>query len=64
MKKKLRLKTETKDIRSCYTIRLSLYEYNYILTQAQKFTDGNLSEFIRYAATHFQPNNEDFESAS
>ena len=43
------------------TFKVNSEEMKTILARAHGFTDGNISEWLRYAAIHFCPKKEDFQ---
>lgn len=44
------------------TIKISLREIELIKLKASQYTHGNVSKWIRYAATKLEPLNEDVQS--
>jgi len=56
----LRLKKVKKDLKTNFTLRMSAEEYNNIQQKALVHTNGNVSEWIRYAAQNCTPRKSDF----
>jgi len=59
---KLRLKKVKRESRHNMTFRISEKEYNAVLRKAAVHTDGNVSEWVRYAAQNFTPRRSDLEN--
>lgn len=57
----LRIKKVKRAERSNLTIRVTREEYNLIQRKALVHTDGNISEWIRYAAQACTPRKSDLE---
>jgi len=57
----LRLKKVKRDPGKNLTFRISEKEYNNVLKKAAVFTDGNVSEWVRYASQNFMPRKSDLE---
>jgi hypothetical protein len=57
----LRLKKVKPDKRVTVTTRLTKKEYGNVLQKAAVHTDGNVSEWIRYAAQNCTPRRGDLE---
>lgn len=58
----LRLKKVKRESRRNMTFRISEKEYNAVLRKASVHTNGNVSEWVRYAAQNFTPRKADLES--
>ena len=59
--KVMRLKKQKNNKTSRITFRCVQEEENAIMRKALLYTEGNLSEYILYAALNFVPSKEDFE---
>ena len=57
----MRLKKNKTNKSSRLTFRSTEFEANKIQQKANIYTDGNLSEYILFAALNFVPGKEDFE---
>jgi hypothetical protein len=57
----VRIKKVKRETRSNLTIRLSQIEYNQVLQKALTYTEGNISEWVRYAAQNCMPRKADLE---
>lgn len=57
----LRLKKVKREVRKNVTTRFSDAEYANVVQKAYVHTDGNIAEWIRYAAQHCIPKTVDLE---
>jgi len=57
----LRLKKVKPESRTNVTVRLTKKEYNNVLQKALVHTEGNVSEWVRYAAQNCTPSRRDLE---
>ena len=58
----MRLKKKKDNKSKAINVRCTEDEFNTIMRKALLYTEGNLSEFIVFAATEFVPSKEDFEN--
>lgn len=56
------LKPETRS--RPFNIKVTETEYTVLQTKAQRYTDGNISAWVRYAALNLQPKPEDVVGGS
>ena len=57
----LRIKKVKPELRTNVTVRLTKKEYNNVLQKALVHTEGNVSEWVRYAAQNCTPRRTDLE---
>ena len=57
----MRLKKAKKNKTESVGVRCKQDEYNALQRKANIYTDGNLSEYVLFAALNFVPSKEDFE---
>jgi len=58
----VRLKLENKEHRLPYTLRLGTAEVVLIQALADKYTEGNISAWLRYTALNYTPKANELES--
>lgn len=58
----MKLKKKLKAIRNLWIkVRCTLDEFNEVQGKANLYTEGNLSEYVRFACLNFEPTKDDLE---